>query len=289
MNNELIQILDKTSRLSLTLSDCTAAAAELARAHLSGPTASTYLAQALAGVAILGTETTQDEETVTFRLDCNGAPLGGFLVEMTEKGTLRGYTKVKILNDFDGEGRAKDASILGETGTFEVLRSVPGRILGSGSVAVKYEGKPADSSVAQGLETYYNTSLQRRTRVAIIGAAGEDGVPTIARAALLECAPDGDVAVFEEVAKAFGSGEAAKALATPAASVRTILKKLGLPQAEIRETKPLLFACRCSRERAEAMIASLPDEDRKALAVERTSVDITCHMCGRTWTVSTGG
>ena len=135
MNDERIQALDPATKLSVVLCDCTAAARDLARAHLSGPTASHYLAQALAGVSLLGAETSQDEETVTFRLDCPG-PLGGFLVEATAAGTLRGYTKQKILNDFDGLGSPKDAKVLGETGTFEIIRSIPGAILASGAVAV---------------------------------------------------------------------------------------------------------------------------------------------------------
>ena len=133
MTDERIQVLDPTTKIAVVLCDCTAAAGALARGHLSGPTASYYLAEALAGAALLGAETSQDEETVTFRLDCPG-PLGGFLVEATAAGTLRGYTKQKILNDFDGLGSPKDAKVLGETGTFEIIRSIPGAILASGAV-----------------------------------------------------------------------------------------------------------------------------------------------------------
>ena len=278
MNDERIQALDPATKLAVVLCDCTAAARDLARAHLSGPTASYYLAQALAGVALLGAETSQDEETVTLRLDCPG-PLGGFLVEATAAGTLRGYTKLKVLNDFDGLGAPKDAQVLGETGTFEIIRSVPGTILASGAVAV---GKKV--GVADGLDAFFAQSLQRRVRTAVAAAAGDDGVPVYARGALVECPPDGDAAAFAAVAETFASGAVQKALATATVSVRTLLKKLGLPQAEVRRTDPLSFACRCSAERAEAMLAAIPEAERAALPPQ---IDVTCHMCGRTWTVAT--
>ena len=278
MNDERIQALDPATKLSVVLCDCTAAARDLARAHLSGPTASYYLAQALAGVALLGAETSQDEETVTLRLDCPG-PLGGFLVEATAAGTLRGYTKLKVLNDFDGLGAPKDAQVLGETGTFEIIRSVPGTILASGAVAV---GKKV--GVADGLDAFFAQSLQRRVRTAVAAAAGDDGVPVYARGALVECPPDGDAAAFAAVAETFASGAVQKALATATVSARTLLKKLGLPQAEVRRTDPLSFACRCSAERAEAMLAAIPEAERAALPPQ---IDVTCHMCGRTWTVAT--
>ena len=278
MNDERIQALDPATKLSVVLCDCTAAAGALARGHLSGPTASYYLAEALAGVALLGAETSQDEETVTFRLDCPG-PLGGFLVEATAAGTLRGYTKQKILNDFDGLGAPKDAQVLGETGTFEIIRSIPGEILASGAVAV---GKKV--GVADGLDAFFAQSLQRRVRTAVAAAAGDDGVPVYARGALVECPPDGDAAAFAAVAEAFASGAVQKALASATVSARTLLKKLGLPHAEVRSTTPLSFACRCSAERAEAMLAAIPEAERAALPPQ---LDVTCHMCGRTWTVLT--
>ena len=282
MNDERIQALDPATKLAVVLCDCTAAARDLARAHISGPTASHYLAQALAGVSLLGAETSQDEETVTFRLDCPG-PLGGFLVEATAAGTLRGYTKLKILNDFDGLGAPKDSKVLGESGTFEIIRSVPGEILASGAVAVAAEGKVV-GLVAQGLDAFFAQSLQRRVRTAVAAAAGDDGVPVYARGALVECPPDGDAAAFAAVAEVFASGAVQKALATATVSARTLLKKLGLPQAEVRRTDPLSFACRCSAERAEAMLAAIPEAERAALPPQ---LDVTCHMCGRTWTVST--
>ena len=281
MKDERIQALDPATKISVVLCDCTAAARDLARAHLSGPTASHYLAEALAGVSLLGAETSQSEETVTLRLECPG-PLGGFLVEATAAGTLRGYTKMKILNDFDGLGAPKDSKVLGESGTFEIIRSVPGEILASGTVAVA-QGR-SGGFVASGLDAFFAQSLQRRVRTAVVAAAGDDGVPTFARGALVECPPDGDAVAFESVAEVFESGAARKALAAGAVSARTILKKLGLPHAEVRRTDPLAFACRCSADRAAAMLAAVPQAERATLPPQ---IDVTCHMCGRTWTVST--
>lgn len=279
MKDELIEILDPATKIAVLCADCTTAAGQLARGHLSGPTASHYLAEALAGVALLGAETAQEAETVTFRLDCPG-PLEGFLVECTAAGTLRGYTKKKILNDFDGLGAPKDAQVLGGSGTFEIIRSIPGSILSSGTVATAWK----EGAVSAGLDAYFDQSLQRRVRTAVAASVGDDGVPLFARGLLAECPPDGDAAAFAQVAAVFASGAAARALASGAAAPRTLLKKLGLPQAEIRRTRPLSFACRCSAERAAAMVAAIPPDERAALP---PTLDITCHMCGRTWTVTT--
>ncbi len=281
MNNELIQILDKESKLSVLMVDCTKASGDLSRSHLCGPTAATCFAQALAAVALLGAETGQKEETVTFRLDSSG-PLEGFLVEATADGTLRGYTKKKILNDFDGLGVAKDSQVFGETGTFEIIRSIPGSILSSGSVAVRFGEKGA---IACGLDAFFTQSLQRRVRSAFAAASGDDGVPIYAKGMLVECAPDGDVKKFNEVAELFDNCEAMKMLSTNAVSERTILKKLGLANAEIRKRNQISFACRCSAQRARDMLAALSSEERAQLP---SVIDVTCHLCGRTWSIPNG-
>ena len=282
MENERQEALDPASKIAVALVDCVTAAGQLARGHLSGPVASKYLSEALAGVALLGVETSQPEETVTFRLDATDSALGGFLVEATEKGTLRGYTKKKILGDFDGMGEPKDSEILGKTGTFEVIRSVPGEILASGAVGVAFTGK--NGFIAQGLDAYFAQSLQRRVKTALVGAAGDDGMPVLARGVMVECPPDGDAAVYESIAGLFASSVAAKAISGASLSFRSVLKKLGLPNAEIRRTSPISFACRCSPSRASALLAALPPEQRKTLPA---TVDVTCHMCGRTWQVTT--
>ena len=276
MKNERIEFLDGATKISVVVVDCLDAAVALARGHLSGPVASGCLAQALAAVSLLGAECSLPEETVTLRLDCSG-PLEGFLVECTSAATLRGYTKKKVLDELDGLGTPSDVKAFGDSGTFELIRSVPGSILASGAVACAWN----ERAVAPGLDTLFAQSLQRRVRTAVYAVASDDGEPVCARALLAECSPDGDEAAFAAVAEAFASGVVDKALSS-GASERTLLKKLGLSQAEKRKSVPVAFACRCSAERASAMIAALPPDERANLPA---TVDITCHLCGRTWSV----
>lgn len=280
MMDETTRIYDPASRIAVVMVDCTSAAGALSRGHLSGPTAATCLAQGLAAVSLLGAECSRADETVTLKLSCPG-PIGGFLVEATDAGTLRGYTNRKVLDDFDGMGRFADSAVFGASGTFQVIRSVPGELLSSGTVAVAIDKTGA---VAHGLDEYYANSMQRRVVNAVAGFAGDDGVPTFARGVQAECPPDGDVAAFAEVARLFASGMAQKSIEGASASVRTVLRKIGLPCAEIRGTTPLSFACRCSPDRAKDVLAALPPEERAELP---STLDVTCHMCGRTWTVAT--
>jgi redox-regulated HSP33 family molecular chaperone len=62
-----------------------------------------------------------------------------------------------------------------------------------------------------------------------------------------------------------------------------MLKRMGLGNAELKRSTPLGFACRCSPERAASMLGALDENERAGLPPK---IDITCHMCGRTFTVA---
>lgn len=257
MKNLREEWYDAGKKVAVTIADVTEAAQALARGHLAGPTSAHYLARALAAVALLGAETGEKDETVALQMKCTG-PLGGLNVECTAEGTLRGYTEKKLLDAFDGLGAPKDKAVLGDT-RIQVTRSVPGRILSQG--------------ISNSLDGYLAGSLQRKACIYLEAAVSDDVEILCARGVMVEEMPD-----------AARTGVLATRLTGLSRASRSILGDLGLAQAELRRTTPLRFACRCSPERAAAMLAALGPEGRKDLP---PAVDVTCHMCGRTFTVQT--
>lgn len=248
---------DAEKKVAVTIVDVTSAAQELARGHLAGPTAAHYLTEALASVALLGGEMSEKDETVILQAKCSG-PLGGYNVECTAAGTLRGYTEKKVLDGFDGLGKPKDRMVLGDQ-QIQVTRSVPGRILSQG--------------ISTSLDGYFAGSLQRKACLKVEAAVSDEVEILEARGVLVEDLPD-----------AKGPMVCCKTdeLKSLAVASRTVLKQLGLDKAELKRTTPLKFACRCSPDRAVAMLAALSEEERKSLP---PTIDITCHMCGKTFTV----
>ena len=262
MKNQREEWYDAGKRVAVTVVDVTDAAQALARGHLAGPTSAYFLAKALAAAALLGGETSEPDETLILQMKCKG-PLGGFNVECTAAGTLRGYTEKKVLDEFDGMGVPDARKAVGER-QIQVTRSVPGRILSQG--------------ISNSLDGYLAGSLQRKAVIFLEGAVSDDVEILEARGVMVEEMPDAkDTGVLSIDLLGKKSG----ALAV---SPRAILKKLGLERAELRRTTPLSFACRCSGERAGAMLAALSPEERATLP---PTVDVTCHMCGRTFSVKT--
>ena len=265
---------DKDAKVAVTIVDVTSAAQELARGHLAGPTAAHYLTEALAAAALLGGETSEKDETVILQMKCKG-PLGGFNVECTAEGTLRGYTEKKVLEDFDGLGRPDDRKAVGES-QIQVTRSVPGRILSQG--------------ISTSLDGYLAGSLQRKACIRTEAAVSDEVEILVARGLMVEILPDSRLGSLGSAGSVESENDPLLTLLDPKDPVRlsvasrNILKRLGLERAELRRTTPLKFACRCSPDRALAMLSALSEEERKTLPA---SLDITCHMCGKTFTIKT--
>lgn len=248
---------DSEKKVAVTLVDVTGAAQALARGHLCGPTAAHYLTKAVAAAALLGAEMEAEDETLIIQMKCSG-PLGGFNVECTAAGTLRGYTEKKVLDAFDGMGVPKDRMVIGDK-QLQVTRSRPGRILSQG--------------ISNSLDGYLAGSLQRKACLYLEAVVNDEVEILEARGALVEALPDSTASVTAFVPEKLSVAS------------RNILDQLGLGKAELRKTTPLSFACRCSPERAIAMLSALSDEERKTLP---PTLDITCHMCGKIFTVKTG-
>ena len=248
---------DSEKKVAVTLVDVTRAAQALARGHLCGPTAAHYLTKAVAAAALLGAEMEAEDETLIIQMKCSG-PLGGFNVECTAAGTLRGYTEKNVLYAFDGMGVPKDSLVIGDK-QLQVTRSRPGRILSQG--------------ISNSLDGYLAGSLQRKACLYLEAVVNDEVEILEARGALVEALPDSTASVTAFVPEKLSVAS------------RNILDQLGLGKAELRKTTPLSFACRCSPERAIAMLSALSDEERKTLP---PTLDITCHMCGKIFTVKTG-
>ena len=266
---------DKDAKVAVTIVDVTSAAQELARGHLAGPTSTHFLTEALASVALLGAEMSEKDETVILQMKCKG-PLGGYNVECTSEGTLRGYAEKKVLEDFDGLGKPDARKEIGEA-QIQVTRSVPGRILSQG--------------ISTSVDGYLAGSLQRKACIRTEVAVSDEVEVLEARGIMVEILPDSKLGSLGSE-EPRGSEGTAKDPLLPlldtkdpirlSVASRSILKRLGLENAELRKTTSLKFACRCSPDRAIAMLAALSEEERKALP---PTIDITCHMCGRTYTV----
>jgi molecular chaperone Hsp33 len=265
------------ARIQFVQVDVADAARGLEQSHLCGPTASLVLAEALSGVALLGADLTRPLETITLRMRVSG-PVQGVLVEMAQDGSLRGYTSQKVIAALDDREEMDSAEAFGDHAEVQIIRSVPGHILAHASL----ETRPA--SVRSALEQYFEQSLQRAV-VAQIVAIAYGGSLDLARGLLALGLPDVDRNEFDRLAALFNDDTVAQELES-CGSLAELGETLGFSDLQFETSRPLRFACRCSRERVLDMIGGLSVAELSGMARQPRPASIYCHMCGRGYEVA---
>jgi molecular chaperone Hsp33 len=269
--------ITRDSRLTFCYVDVLEAARALEERHLAGPHAALVLGQALAGVALASGDLTLEQERISFRMMSEG-PIGGFLVEASVTGNLRGYTQVKVLNALDGQQPVVAEKALGEKGEVFIIRSLPGKVVSQAHLHVR----PA--SVEQAMKQYFNHSLQVQTLLAVSAGVDEQGL-NHARAVAVQCMPDSDLEVFKSMREFFAIGDARRRL-VDLKQPQDCAAWPGLETLEINEERPLQFGCPCSLERVEQSLAALDQAELRKMLEDDKPQQVYCHMCGQAYTIT---
>jgi molecular chaperone Hsp33 len=257
--------------------DVTKTAEDLARRHGSDPMAAEVLARALAAVALLSSDLENEGECISIQLSVNG-PVQGLLVEAAYGGSLRGYTYRKTLAGLDEHQGAGLSGVMGTKGVMMVLHSKPGNLLYSGHVPAT----PPD--LQQNLARYYNMSRQVSTGVSLFTSNGDNGINR-ASGFIVQKLPHADTEKFVEVLERFNEGRI-RDWQEDAGGLLGAAQPLSLSDLAIVARIPLSFGCRCSYEKILDVLQALPESDIREMAESPEIQAVTCHFCGRVYTVS---
>jgi len=221
------------------------------------------------------------EGVFTLQTQGNG-PVGLLLADMTSDGDMRGYAK------FDAGALAVTDASMG---------LVP-RLLGAGHLAFtvdqgpdtdRYQGitELTGSTLADCAQTYFRDSEQLET--AIILDSGRDNRGRLRAAAfMVQKMPDAaEVSeIWDDPAEPWREATVLTAtlkaaeLMDDSLSPADILYRLFHERGvRVFEAQSLRHACRCSRERVAATLASFPKDEIQAMQ-EDGVISVTCEFCG---------
>ena len=190
--------------------------------------------------------------------------------ECTAAGTLRGIAQW----DESAAPPSRDLRQLGEGAMLAITIENPA--LGERE-PVRYQGLVAlDSpSLPEAFEAYFRQSEQLPTRLLL---ACDDGV---AAGLMLQKLPgdEGDADGWSRAGALFDTLRTDELLALPSADIVHRLFHEDAPQ--LLDSRPLSFACSCSRERVAAMLQSLGREEADAAVLAGDgAAQVRCEFCG---------
>ncbi|HJX63298.1 MAG TPA: Hsp33 family molecular chaperone HslO [Polyangia bacterium] len=285
-HDQIIRCLLENGRARVVAATATQTVREITRRHDVRGVAAVALGRAVTSGLLLAT-LTKDEEQVTLQILGNG-PLGGITVDARSSGRVRGY-----LRHGDGvlwvgaaePARLSLAEAVGRQGVVNVVRDL--------GLAQNYAGQTAlqTGEIDSDVEHYLATSEQIDSVLRCDTLVdGEGGV--IASAGLLvQTLPQAEgTALVEFIRQTLDEQRLSQVLLeTPGVDSESLARRLLAPMSEtlqILDSRPVTFACSCSRARAAATLEMLHEEDLRAMILEDNQAQVGCNFCGEIHTFS---
>ena len=240
------------------------------------PAAAELLGEAAAAAALV-TGHAKVEGRLSVQLRGDGA-LRTLFAECTAAGTLRGIAQLAE----DGGEVSRDLRQLGPDAVLAITIENPpiGGRAGDDRDPARYQGLVAldSDSLSGAFEDYFRQSEQLPTRL-LLAADGER-----AAGLMLQKLPGdgGDEDGWTRAGALFDTLQPGELLGWDTATLLTrLFHEDGV---QLLGGKPLSFACSCSRERVEAMLVSLGQEEAEAAAAAADGeAHIRCEFCGQSY------
>jgi molecular chaperone Hsp33 len=209
------------------------------------------------------------EGRLSVQLRSDGA-LRTLFAECTSAGTLRGIAQLAD----DAGAVARDLRELGDGALLAITIENPGS---RGQEPMRYQGMVAleSDALSGAFEDYFRQSEQLPTRILL---AADD---VAAAGLMLQKLPgdDGDEDGWRRASALFDTLTPRELLDLPEDRLLARLFHEDEPR-RVGEPRPLAFACSCSRERVEAMLESLGEDEARAAVIDGNA-RIRCEFCGQ--------
>lgn len=246
---------------------------EAAKKHGCSHLASAALGRAMNGALLLAA-TMKDNERISLRLKGDG-PLGEVVAD-AEGSTVRGYVE------------NPDAFLPLKNGKLDV-----GGGIGAGNIIVTRYLQNAepftgycelqDGEIASDLTKYLYVSEQTPTSIALGVLVDKDGNVTASGGFFIQAMPGCTDEVLEKLENNVNLTPYVTQLLEIGYTPQKMIEILGRGlDVDIKETIPLSFKCRCSRERILAALGSLDVKSLEELAQDKTT-EAHCEFCNSTY------
>lgn len=277
MSDYMVRAIAAGGNIRAFAARTTAAVEEARRRHDTWPTATAALGRALTGTLLLSATLKDRNESVTLRVDGDG-PLGGITCDADEQGNGRGYVRNPHVDlDPNALGKLDVGGAVGK-GYLHVTRqlALEGTYTGTAELI--------SGELGEDLAYYLTKSEQTPSAVALGVRVAPDGAVVAAGGYMIQLMPatsdaerdqlEVNIRAMTAISLALEEGM------TPEEILGSVLAGLDY---KILETRELRFACQCSRERALAALASLPQDDLEAMIEEDQGAELTCQFCGEVY------
>ena len=248
---------------------------EEARAlHGLSPTATAALGRTLTAAALLGAMLKGDER-VMIQIVGDG-PLRQVVAEGNARGAVRGYVgRPDVHLPVNARGKLDVSGAIGR-GYLHVVRDLGLREPYRGMVPL------VSGEIAEDLAHYFARSEQVPAAVALGVLVAPEGRVLAAGGFVLQLMPGHTGEMAARLESQVSDMPPVSQLVQQGLGPQELLARaLGTLGLEVLETRPLRFACGCSKEKFSRALVALGEAELRELARSGQGAELTCHFCSR--------
>jgi len=242
--------------------------------HGLSPVATAALGRFLTAGAMMGSMMKNEQDRLTLMMKGDG-PLGNMVVCANSKAIVKGYAENPVVDlPLNSVGKLDVGGAVGRTGLMTVIKDIGLKEPVSGSVEI------VSGEVGDEIATYFVTSEQIPTAVAVGVLVQNDGTVGAAGGYLIQIMPGTDSAIIDMIEDRIKHMTSLSTLLKDGFSIEEILKAVsGDDNVVILDEMKPEFLCDCSRERMERALMSIPEEEREKMKAEDGFIEIKCSFC----------
>ncbi|TLM63141.1 MAG: Hsp33 family molecular chaperone HslO [Deltaproteobacteria bacterium] len=272
MADHLVRLITRDGTLRAVAAETTLLVEECRHRQQTDPTATVALGRIATAAALMG-GLLKGEQRLALIVEGSG-PLKRLQAETDAHGRVRATLKVPVADLPPRDGRFDVAGAVGHAGFLHVIKDL--------GLKEPYRGmvQLATSEIGDDLATYFATSEQIPSSVALGVALDHDMRVTAAGGFLLQLLPGGDPALVEQLEGRLAHLPPPTTLLRQGVAPTAILERLldGIPTTPLGQI-PLEFACSCSRAQVSGVLRLLGAAELDEILAEQGEATVTCDFC----------
>jgi molecular chaperone Hsp33 len=271
MKDELIRATALNGKVRAFAIRSTQLVEELRRRHDTWPAASAALGRTVTAAAMIGAML-KGEERLTVQIKGDG-PIGQIVADANATGEVRGYVDNPHVHlPPNAKGKLDVAGVVGTEGFLYVTKDVGMKEPYRGSVPI------VSGEIGDDFTYYFFKSEQTPSAVGLGVLVNPDNSIQAAGGFIIQLLPglsDEDIAEIEKrIAQLPSVTEMVNQGETPEEMLHRLLSNV-----KLLESMDVIFRCKCSKDRIEALLVSLGQGEIENIRLEQGEAEVVCHFC----------
>lgn len=248
--------------------------------HGCSPTASAALGRSLCAASLMGEMMKEEEASLTIRIN-GGGPIGSIVAVSDSGGNVRGYVENPAVDlPLRSDGKLDVGGAVGRSGMLTVSRDIGLKEPYIGSTEL------VSGEIAEDISAYLLESEQVPSACALGVLVDTDLSIKAAGGFIVQLMPGADSELIEKLEENIFMMDQLTTILSEDGDEAIFQQVLKGFEYHILGQAPVEYRCYCSRERVEAALGCIQQEELEDMVAAGEDISVSCQFCDKTYSFS---